>query len=67
MAMAGVNEAVVQKLAGHASITTTLKHYTSILPEVAKLAPRRLPWAQSESIISNSYPRGFVGRVVKTA
>jgi len=28
--MAGINEAVVQKLAGHASMATTLKHYTYI-------------------------------------
>ena len=67
LAMAGVNEAVVQKLAGHASMSTTLKHYTLILPEVAKLAPLRLPWAGSEPIIPSSYQVGVTGQVVKTA
>lgn len=43
LAMAGVNEAVVQKLAGHASMDTTLRHYTRILPEAGRAAPARLP------------------------
>jgi integrase len=33
LAMAGVNEAFVQRLAGHASMTTTLWHCTGILPD----------------------------------
>jgi len=38
-----VNEAIVQKLAGHASISTTLKHYTHMLPESLRRAQERLP------------------------
>jgi len=49
LAMAGVNEAIVQKLAGHASISTTLKHYTHILPESLRRAQESLPYAQMGS------------------
>jgi len=44
LAMAGVNEAIVQKLAGHSSISTTIKHYTGIMPEVLRSAQQRLPF-----------------------
>jgi integrase len=44
LAMAGVNQAVVQKLAGHASITTTTKHYTHIIPAALRSATERLPF-----------------------
>ena len=47
LAMAGVNEAIVQKLAGHASISTTLKHYTHILPESLRRAQQSLPYARA--------------------
>jgi integrase len=67
LAMAGVNEAVVQRLAGHASMETTLKHYTAILPEVARRAPERLPWALGPAIISNSYQIGAQAAAEKTA
>ena len=46
LAMAGVNEAIVQKLAGHAAITTTLRHYTHILPESLRRAQQSLPYAK---------------------
>ena len=49
LAMAGVNEAIVQKLAGHASISTTLKHYTHILPESLRRAQDSLPYAKMGS------------------
>jgi len=48
LAMAGVNQAIVQKLAGHASISTTLKYYTHILPEPLRRAQRSLPYARTE-------------------
>lgn len=44
--MAGVNEAVVQKLAGHGSIDTTLKYYTHIFSDVLRKAPTALPFAR---------------------
>ncbi len=67
LAMAGVNEAVVQRLAGHASMSTTLKHYTAILPDVARRAPERLPWALGPAIVSNSYQMGAATANEKTA
>ena len=67
LAMAGVNEAVVQKLAGHASIETTLKHYTRILPEAAWRAPLQLPWANGSIFVSNSYQIGEDGGMQETA
>ena len=62
-----LSEAVVQKLAGHSSIQTTLKHYTAILPEVAREAPSRLPWAETFTIVSNSYQKSSPVRKAKTA
>jgi len=52
LANAGVNEAVVQKLAGHSSISTTIKHYSRILPETLKKAPAKLPYAQGLAIVA---------------
>ena len=52
LANAGENEAVVQKLAGHASMATTLKHYTRILPEILRKAPAKLPYAQGLGIVT---------------
>lgn len=54
LAMDGVNEAVVQRLAGHASITTTLRHYTSIFPEVLRSAQLRLRYATGGGVIPKS-------------
>lgn len=48
--MAGVNKAVVQKLAGHASIDTTLKYYTHIFSETLRKAPAALPFARIVSL-----------------
>ena len=45
LAMNGVNEAIVQRLAGHVSITTTLNHYTDIFPEGHRSAQLSLPYA----------------------
>lgn len=55
LAMAGVSEAVAQKLAGRAWISTTLKHYTGILPEVLRAAPLRLPYAENAEGVSKVY------------
>jgi hypothetical protein len=61
--MAGVNEAVAQKLAGHASISTTLKHYTGILPEALRAAPLRLPYAGSAEGVSEVYREARIPRM----
>jgi integrase len=52
LANAGENEAVVQKLAGHASISTTLEHYTCVLPETLRKAPAKLPYAHGLAIVT---------------
>jgi len=44
LAMAGVNQAVVQKLVGHASIATTCKYYTHVLPPALRSAQAALPF-----------------------
>jgi len=44
LAMAGLNEAIVQRLAGHSSITTTLKYYTEIFQNDLKEATRKLAY-----------------------
>ncbi len=54
LAMADVNQAVVQRLAGHASITTTLRHYTGIFPEVLRSAQMRLRYATGAGVPPNS-------------
>ncbi len=55
LAMAGVNEAVVQKLAGHASINTTLRYYTRIMPDALRTAQARLPYMDVVSDVSDTY------------
>ena len=54
LAMAGTNEAIVQRLAGHASIATTLKHYTHILPESLRQAQRSLPYVHAGGMLADS-------------
>jgi len=53
LAAAGISEAVAQKLAGHASISTTVAHYTRIMPEDMRRASEVLPY------------RGMAGAVVQ--
>lgn len=67
LAMAGVNEATVQKLAGHASISTTIKYYTDIMPEALRRAQDRLPFKKVLRIVSDSYHGVFMGRRARTA
>jgi integrase len=45
LAMEGVSAAVVQKLAGHAKIETTVRYYTHIMPDALRAAQARLPYA----------------------
>jgi integrase len=47
LAMAGVNQAVVQQLAGHSSIMTTVKHYTQIMPDAFRSATDLLPFGDA--------------------
>ncbi len=59
LAMAGVSAAVTQKLAGHASISTTVKHYTGLTAEALQEAQGRLPYREAlSSIVSKSYHGG---------
>ena len=67
LAMAGVNEAVVQKLAGHASITTTLKYYTDIAPESLKAAQEQLPFRKMLGDVSYPTRGTSVSRERETA
>jgi len=53
--MAGVNEAIVQKLAGHSSIATTLRYYTNILPQALRSAQARLPFNSVLADVSDTY------------
>jgi len=55
LAMAGVNEAVVQQLAGHTSMATTLKYHTGIMPEALRAAQVQLPYVDVVKAISDSY------------
>jgi integrase len=57
LAMAGVNAAVVQKLAGHTSIATTVRYYTGVMPEALKAAQAKLPFGEVIRDISNPYHR----------
>jgi integrase len=54
MAMTGANEAIVQDLAGHASMGTTRRYYQRILPEAHTAAAAKLPWS-AVSAVSKSY------------
>lgn len=56
LAKQGVNEAVVQKLLGHASMQTTLDYYTHVLAGSIKAAQALLPYG---SIVSKSYQGQF--------
>jgi integrase len=67
LANAGENEAVVQKLAGHASISTTLKHYTRILRETLRKTPARLPNVQGLAIVTQLQHDPEPGSETKTA
>jgi len=55
LAMAGVNEAVVKELAGHAAISTTLRYYTRIMPQALRSAQARLPFDGILRDISDTY------------
>ena len=44
LARAGVNAALVQKLAGHSAIATTVKYYTGVMPDSLREAQGRLPF-----------------------
>jgi len=55
LAMAGVNEAVGQKLAGHAQLSTTLEHYTRIMPDALRSAQARLPFGNVFGVVPKSY------------
>ena len=55
LTVAGVNEAVVQQLAGHTSISTTLRYYTRIMPQALRRAQAQLPFARVLRDISNTY------------
>jgi len=55
LAMAGVNEAVVKDLAGHASISTTLRYYTRIMPQALRSAQARLPFDGVLQDVSDTY------------
>jgi hypothetical protein len=46
---------VVQKLAGHASMGTTLKYYTHIMPEALRVAQARLPFVEVLRDVSDTY------------
>jgi len=54
LANAGVNAALVQQLAGHSAIATTVKYYTRVLPGALRDAQSRLPF--QEVIAGVSYP-----------
>ena len=54
LANAGVNAALVQKLAGHSAIATTVKYYTGVMPGALRDAQSRLPFA--DAIAGVSYP-----------
>jgi len=55
LAMTGVSEAAVQQLAGHTSISTTLKYHTYTRPENLRAAQPRLPFAKAIPDISDTY------------
>jgi integrase len=59
LAMVGINEAVVQRLAGHSSIKTTERYYTHILPQALREATARLPYAHAGRTIPKPYREGF--------
>ena len=57
LAIAGVSAAVTQKLAGHSSISTTVRYYTGVMPAALREAQGRLPFGTAISDISKPYRR----------
>jgi len=56
LANAGVNEVVAQRMAGHASVTTTAEHYTKIVDDALHKAAAKLPYAAGfDVILGNSW------------
>ena len=47
LANAGVNAALVQQLAGHSAIATTVRYYTGVMPEALRAAQARLPFGKA--------------------
>jgi len=54
LANAGVNAALVQQLAGHSAIATTVKYYTGVMPEALRAAQARLPFGAAIGGVPNS-------------
>ena len=59
--MAGVGEAIVQKLAGHAHMSTTLKYYTRVFADSLRSAPAALPYVLSNFVTPLLPPKGDPG------
>ena len=55
LANAGVNAALVQQLAGHSAITTTVRYYTGVMPDALREAQARLPFDNVIGVVSESY------------
>lgn len=66
LANAGVNQAIVQRLAGHTNITTTLRHYTQVRDESMVEATEALSFAHVP-IVTLSSPRPPARRKAETA
>jgi len=74
LANAGVNAALVQQLAGHSAIATTVKYYTGVMPEALRAAQARLPFQKVIGGVSDMYHVpdeaagvGKDGRIIKLA
>jgi hypothetical protein len=67
LAMADVNQAVVQRLAGHASITATLRYYTGTMPEALRATQGRRPFVHVLRDISDTYHGGARNEGTKTS
>ena len=71
LAMAGVSAAVTQKLAGHASLATTIKHYTGTMPEALREAQGRLRFrceavgASESDRAASSAEDGREGKIIR--
>ncbi len=55
LANAGVNAALVQQLAGHSAISTTVRYYTGVMPEALRAAQSRLPFQEVIGGVSDTY------------